>query len=135
MSNQSETKVETLDVNIDELFSGAASASSVTLPDSKPNIFSGKEKVDMSFADPAPKKTDNQQVENQNEKQPETVETETETVNDVVNEVVEETAKESTNDILDTITEVEEVEEKKETRGRKKLEKHFIFKYTPENLP
>ena len=122
MSNQSETKVETLDVNIDELFSGAASASSVTLPDSKPNIFSGKEKVDMSFADPAPKKTDNQQVENQNEKQPETVETETETVNDVVNEVVEETAKESTNDILDTITEVEEVEEKKETRGRKKLE-------------
>ena len=47
-----ETKVQDVDINLDEIFSGAPGASSVTLPEEtekKPNVFSREGKVDMSF--------------------------------------------------------------------------------------
>ena len=48
-----ETKVQDVDINLDEIFSGAPGAASVTLPDekkeTKPNVFSREGKVDMSF--------------------------------------------------------------------------------------
>ena len=58
MSTKTQTvdsKVETLDINLDEIFDAAPSAADVTLPEEKPNknIFSGTGgKADMSFADP-----------------------------------------------------------------------------------
>tara|TARA_R110001592_G_scaffold255416_1_gene519006 strand:- start:56713 stop:57975 length:1263 start_codon:yes stop_codon:yes gene_type:complete len=51
-----ETKVETVNINIDELFNGAPSAEGITLPQeesTKPNIFSNKNNsADMSFTEP-----------------------------------------------------------------------------------
>lgn len=48
-----ETNVQDVDINLDEIFSGAPGASSVTLPEEKeekkPNVFSREGKVDMSF--------------------------------------------------------------------------------------
>ncbi len=47
-----ETKLETVDINIDEIFNGAASAESITLPseETKQNIFQKSiPDVDMSF--------------------------------------------------------------------------------------
>ena len=49
------SNVETLDINLDEIFNGAPSAGDVTLPEeskSQPNILSGlNKKADFSFAD------------------------------------------------------------------------------------
>jgi len=50
-----ETKLETVDINIDEIFNGAASAESITLPseETKQNIFQKTTPdVDMSFTEP-----------------------------------------------------------------------------------
>jgi hypothetical protein len=49
-----ETNVQEVDINLDEIFSGAPGAGSVTLPEetkeeTKPNVFSRAGKVDMSF--------------------------------------------------------------------------------------
>jgi hypothetical protein len=48
-----ETKVETVDINIDELFNGAPSAEGITLPkeETKNNIFKKEAEVDMSFTE------------------------------------------------------------------------------------
>ncbi|TXG80092.1 MAG: hypothetical protein E6R13_08740 [Spirochaetes bacterium] len=49
-----ETTVEQVDVNLDELFSGAATADSITVADEdekKPNIFAKKPEVDFSFTE------------------------------------------------------------------------------------
>ena len=49
------TKVEKVDVNLDDIFGGAPGAESVTLPEesTKPNIFSKKQDVDISFLEHA----------------------------------------------------------------------------------
>jgi len=104
MSTQSvETKVEQVDVNLDELFDGAVSASSVTVPaeeeTKKVNIFSKEKPVDFSF-------TESEESEEETE---ETEETETK----------KETSAE-TNDFLNSLDE-EETSEKNETRGRKPI--------------
>lgn len=101
MSTQSvETKVEQVDVNLDELFDGAVSASSVTVPaeeeTKKVNIFSKEKPVDFSFTE-------------SEESEEETEETETK----------KETSAE-TNDFLNSLDE-EETSEKNETRGRKPI--------------
>jgi len=49
-----ETKVHDVDINLDDIFTGAPGAASITLPeetdvDKKPNVFSRSAKVDMSF--------------------------------------------------------------------------------------
>ena len=55
-TNTVNSNVETLDINIDEIFDGAPGSGAVTLPaEEKPkrNILSGlQEKADFSFADP-----------------------------------------------------------------------------------
>ena len=48
------TTVESVDVNIDEIFNGAPGADSIVTSDKetkKPNIFSKPEDVDLSFLD------------------------------------------------------------------------------------
>lgn len=102
MSTQTvQTKVEQVDLNLDELFDGAASATSVTIPsteENKPkiNIFSKEKPVDFSFTE---------------ESEEETTETTTTTP-----------SKEESNDFLNSLAEeTEETEEKTETRGRKPI--------------
>ena len=107
-----ESKVETVDVNLDEIFNGAATAEGVTLPEEtttpKGNIFSKPtETFDDSFTEP--------QESKEEETTPE-AETEVETTSET-----KETAKEVFDDLaIDTEEEGEE-EEKKETRGRKAI--------------
>ena len=77
-----ETKVETVNINIDELFNGAPSAEGITLPqeeETKNNIFKKEADVDMSFTEP--------------EAEPE----------EVVEEPKEEVIQEKTEEILETI--------------------------------
>ena len=47
------TKVEKVEVNLDEIFGGAPGSESITTPEeeAKPNIFSNKKDVDVSFID------------------------------------------------------------------------------------
>jgi len=49
-----ETKAETVNIDIDELFNGAPSAEGITLPEAeeKPNIFKKEADVDMTFVEP-----------------------------------------------------------------------------------
>jgi len=123
--NTMESNVETVDVDLDAIFDGAATAEGVTLPTqdtSKPknNIFSkGSNSVDMSFADSTDDATNlNDEV---SEEKPEATE-------EAVAETKEkkEEALESGSDLLDSLVEEaeeskEEAEVKKETRGRKKI--------------
>jgi len=117
-----ETKVEKVEVNLDEIFNGAPGADSITLPEEetkKPNVFSRKKDVDMSFIDkPAAEETKEEEV--------------TETAESNTEEVVEakkETKKESTvsaeeiDEILGDNIESEETVENTETkkRGRKPI--------------
>ena len=53
-----ETKVEQVDVNLDDIFNAAPGGDSITLPEEnkKPNIFSRKG-TDVSFLDPAANET------------------------------------------------------------------------------
>ena len=120
MSTKTQTvdsKVETLDINLDEIFDAAPSAADVTLPEEKPNknIFSGTGgKADMSFADP-----DKDDKDDLNAK-----------VDDVTEDSSEEEevtepklAKEEVNidDVIDSIDNEDTEEEKTEKRGRKKI--------------
>jgi hypothetical protein len=111
-----ESKVETVDVNLDEIFNGAATAEGVTLPEettsTKSNIFSKPtETFDDSFTEPQ-------------ESKEEEITSETETGVETTSETTEET-KETAKEVFDDLaidTEEEEVEEeKKETRGRKAI--------------
>ncbi len=119
MSTKTQTvdsKVETLDINLDEIFDAAPSAADVTLPEEKPNknIFSGTGgRADMSFADP-----DKDDKDDLNAK-----------VDDVTEDSSEEEvtepklAKEEVNidDVIDSIDNEDTEEEKTEKRGRKKI--------------
>jgi len=86
-----ETKTETVNIDIDEIFNGAPSAEGITLPESEPqkqNIFKQKESADMSFTEP-----DNLSKEVKEES---------------VEEPVEEQPKEEANELLDNIDEERE---------------------------
>tara|TARA_R110000737_G_scaffold57116_3_gene82208 strand:- start:1010 stop:2302 length:1293 start_codon:yes stop_codon:yes gene_type:complete len=77
MSNETKqvvTKVEKVDVNLDEIFNGAPSAGSITLPETeeetkKPNVFSRKKDVDMSFIDNPPEEVSKVSEENNEEEE------------------------------------------------------------------
>ncbi len=106
------TKVETVDVNIDEIFGGAPTGADMVTDDkpSRPNIFGPvKPEVDMSFTEPE-------------ESEP-VVEADEPAVEESTEEVSEETKEEVTattieaSDLLDNI----DAEETTETRGRKKI--------------
>jgi hypothetical protein len=117
MENQTiETNVEQVDINIDDLFEGAASASSVTVPadestenqSSKPaNVFSGPKEVDFSFTEP-----DSQDEKVEDSKEQEKTEPE---------KTVEQSAKEGA-ELLDSLSEETEEPQVKEKRGRKRIE-------------
>jgi|TARA_R110001599_G_scaffold97166_4_gene250878 hypothetical protein len=123
MSNETKTvvtKVGKVDVNLDEIFNGAPSADSITLPEEdvkKPNVFSRKKDVDMSFIDKPAEEVKDEVEEITEEK---VVEEVTETT-DVKKDTV---SKEQIDELLgDNQIEDEEEEEVKETkkRGRKPI--------------
>ena len=108
------SKVETVDVNLDEIFNGAATAEGVTLPEEtntpKGNIF-GKptEPFDDAFTEP----------ETSNEE-----ETVAKTEEPVAETATTEDTKETAKEVFDELaidSEDVEVEEKKEKRGRKSI--------------
>ena len=119
------SNVETLDINLDEIFNGAPSAGDVTLPEeskSQPNILSGlNKKADFSFAD-----VDEDGVDDLTKKEStdSKAEKETSDLEDSLpesNEALKDSA-ESADDILDALDdETEEDLEKKEKRGRKSI--------------
>lgn len=120
------SKVETLDVNLDEIFNGAPSGSDITLPNetkTKPSILSGlNEKADFSFAN-----VDEDGVDDLSKKTEDTVEDTESASEETLDELVKdqtkaESKKEEVEEILDTLDDesVEDVE-KKETRGRKSI--------------
>ena len=112
------SKVEQVDVNLDEIFNAAPSgADMIQDTKAKPkSIFSRGEKADMSFADP-----DISDVDDLDAKVEETkVE---ETTKETTEEVKAESKPEVAEDILDSLDNVEEEEEtkKEEKRGRKSI--------------
>ena len=115
MNTQSvETKVEKVEINLDELFEGAASASSVTIPsdDKKKvepktvNIFSKEKPVDFSFTEPS---SDDNSEEDDDSK-------------DDAGKPAAKPSTQETSDLLDSFGEEDEDEQKVETRGRKKID-------------
>ena len=115
------SNVETLDINLDEIFNGAPSAGDVTLPEeTKPqtNILSGlNKKADFSFADP-----DEDGVDDLSKKESEEPKVEAEEVEAETNQEEVKAEKESASDILDTLDdETEEDVEEKKKRGRKSI--------------
>jgi len=113
-TNTVNSNVETLDINIDEIFDGAPGSGAVTLPaEEKPkrHILSGlQEKADFSFADPDKDDADDLTAK--------VDETEKETAKEDTSSKVEEAA-----DILESLDEIDEVseEEKSSKRGRKSI--------------
>ncbi len=112
-----ETTKEKVEVNLDEIFNGAPGGDSITLPeeDKKPNVFSRKKDIDMSFVD---KPTDNN-ADAETDKTEDKVET-TNTTDDKKSEPV---TKEAIDEILgDNVKEEEEeVKETPKKRGRKAI--------------
>ena len=114
------TTVESVDVNIDEIFNGAPGADSIVTSDKetkKPNIFSKPENVDLSFLD------NKEEV-----KEEPKAETKTEEVKDEVKPEVKEEAKpeikaDEVEEILNEGLELAESEDEKSTaKGRKRIE-------------
>ena len=127
-NNTVDSKVEAnVEVNLDEIFNGAPTASEVTVPtegtEKKKSIFSKPTReADMSFTEKEVEKATDLNVETADTKEPAKEEKET-----VAEEVTAE-AKEEASDVLDSLIEeeAEEVkpeakEKKKETRGRKSI--------------
>ena len=114
-----ETKVEKVEVNLDEIFNGAPGADSITLPEDepkKPNVFSRKKDVDMSFIDkPTTKET--------KKKEPEATEETSEVVEEKKEEKKETVTPDQIDEILGDNQEEEEVTAETETkkRGRKPI--------------
>lgn len=115
MSNTKETmesKVETVDINIDEIFNGTATAEGVTLPENdvptKGNIFSNKKET---FDDSFTQAEDNTKVTSDNDTEI--------TADDKVE--TKEKAEEVFDDLAIDGEETLEEEEQKETRGRKPI--------------
>jgi len=104
------SKVEQVDINLDEIFAAAPSAAEVTLPEEKPakSIFSRGEKADMSFADPDVTDTDDLNVKVEEKAEAE----------DITDDVKEEV---NIDEVINSIDEITEEDENKETRGRKKI--------------
>tara|TARA_R100000353_G_scaffold121378_1_gene86313 strand:- start:333 stop:1622 length:1290 start_codon:yes stop_codon:yes gene_type:complete len=115
-----ETKVEKVEVNLDEIFNGAPGADSITLPEDepkKPNVFSRKKDVDMSFIDkPAAEET-------KEEEKPEATEETSEVVEEKKEEKKETVTPDQIDEILGDNQQEEEVTAETETkkRGRKPI--------------
>ena len=132
-SNMETTNVEEIDVNLDEIFNGAPSAGSITLPsedEKKPNIFSRGDKVDLGFLDPTAADTAAEEVVPEETKVEEKIEETTEEV-----KAAPEATKDEIDDILNEGMELAEDEDEKSTaKGRKRIEgMSDVFKKMIEN--
>ena len=110
-----ETTKEKVEVNLDEIFNGAPGGDSITLPEEeskKPNVFSRKPEVDMSFVDEPTKETTEKEEEVKEEEVVETTDT----------KKTEKVSKEQIDEIFGNNTEEEVVEEAPKKRGRKAIE-------------
>tara|TARA_R100000988_G_scaffold103648_1_gene83889 strand:+ start:750 stop:2048 length:1299 start_codon:yes stop_codon:yes gene_type:complete len=118
-----ETKVEKVEVNLDEIFNGAPGADSITLPEDeskKPNVFSRKKDIDMSFIDkPAEEKVE----EKTEEVEPTVAETAKKEEEVKAKDTETKVSEEQLNEILGDNEVEENEEEKTETkkRGRKAI--------------
>ena len=113
------SKVEQVDINLDEIFNAAPSGADM-IQDTKvkpKNIFSGlTEKADLSFADPDTTDVDDLDAKVEESKVEESTE-------EKVEEVKAESKPEEANEILDSLDDVDEEAEtkKEEKRGRKSI--------------
>nr|QPI16334.1 MAG: hypothetical protein NIOZUU157_00224 [Virus NIOZ-UU157] len=107
-----ETSKQKVEVNLDEIFNGAPGGGSITLPeeDKKPNVFSRKKNVDMSFVDNPPEETVEAIVDETTE--------DTETT---IKKKPEVATKEVIDDIFGDNSEEIEEEAAPEKRGRKAI--------------
>jgi hypothetical protein len=117
------SKVETLDINLDEIFNAAPSGADVITSDEKSNvkqknIFSGlNEKSDMSFADP-----DKDDKDDLDAKMNAVTEDESEEESEEESEGEKKHSKEENiSDVIDSLDEMDEEDEKKAKRGRKPI--------------
>ena len=109
------TKVEKVNVNLDEIFGGAPGAESVTVPEDetkKPSMFSRKADVDMSFVETAT--AEESQEEIKEEEKEETAETKTETKTEVKKPV-------NIDEVLGVEEDQDEEEPEQKKRGRKPI--------------
>jgi hypothetical protein len=123
-TNAVNSNVETIDVNLDEIFNAAPSGTDITLPteeNTKNNILSGlNKKADFSFADPDVNDVEDvndliEKAESKAESNEEAIET---------SEKTTETIIEETESIIDSLGEEgreDEDDVKKEKRGRKAI--------------
>ena len=124
------TTVESVDVNIDEIFNGAPGADSIVTSDKevkKPNIFSKPENIDLSFLD-SKEEVVEEKTEEPKTEEPKAEETSTEEVKPVEKVEAKEEAKpeikpEEVDEILNEGLEVAEGEDENSTvSGRKRME-------------
>ena len=116
------TSVQQVDVNLDEIFSGAPGADSITLPEeteSKPNIFSRDGNVDLTFLD--------EKIEEVTETVESTdAEVKTEAKEEIKEEVKKPEVTVTTTEVDDILNEglelAEDEEEKSTVKGRKRIE-------------
>mgnify|MGYP003640434989 CR=1 FL=1 len=112
-----ETRKEKVEVNLDEIFNGAPGGDSITLPEDevkKPNVFSRKPDVDMSFVD----RPTEDVVEDSSETE-ESTEESTEKVEAVNTD--KKASKDQIEEIFGDNTEETEEETPKQKRGRKAI--------------
>ena len=126
------TNIQEVDVNLDEIFSGAPGAGSITLPEEtekKPNVFSRNTKVDMSFlnendAGLAEEETITEVTDDKTDLNVKAEESSEEKKEEVIAEegveVKEVVSKDELDDLLSPETD-EEVEYKPKKRGRKAI--------------
>lgn len=117
------SKVEQVDINLDEIFNAAPSGADMIQDDKKQkNIFSGgSAKADFSFADPD--KDDKDDLNAKVEAKEENTENETEVTNTPENETEVKETETKVDDIIDSLNEVEEEDDKTDApkRGRKSI--------------
>lgn len=123
------SKVDTVDINLDEIFNAAPSGADVTLPEEKTNknILSGlKNEADMSFADPDLDDADDLLAKVEDKAEEET--SEEESTDDKKAQVEKEVSKEEIDNVLDTLDDVSEEEEKveKEVERRYKVYQMYL---------
>ena len=114
-----DTKVEQVDVNLDDIFNAAPGGESITLPEeseTKPNVFSRKKPVDTSFL------YENKKEEKKEEVVEEKVEAKEEVGDDKKEEKPKDEKKESIDEVLGLNEEVEEEVVETPKKGRKRIE-------------
>ena len=118
------TTVESVDVNIDEIFNGAPGADSIVTSDKetkKPNIFSKPEDVDLSFLDNKEEVKEEPKAEEKTEEKTEAVKEEVKT--EAKEEAKPEIKADEVEEILNEGLELAESEDEKSTaKGRKRIE-------------